>query len=45
MLKSMNTAVFRFRQAIQSIHQAITLLGPQELFQWVSLMAFCFGKS
>lgn len=39
LLKYMNTPAFGFRQTIQSIQQAVTLLGPHKLFQWVSLMA------
>lgn len=38
LLKFINSSAFGFKSKISSIRQALTLLGPQELKKWVSLM-------
>lgn len=39
LLKFINSAAFCFRQKVNSLRQALTLLGKKELIKWVSLLA------
>lgn len=38
LLKFMNSSIFGFRTRINSLHQALTLLGQKELLKWVSIV-------
>jgi c-di-GMP-related signal transduction protein len=38
LLKFINSSIFGFRMKINSLHQALTLLGQKELFKWISII-------
>lgn len=40
LLRYINSASFSFRKSIQSIQQALQLLGPHKLIQWLTLMTY-----
>lgn len=45
LLRILNTAEFSLVKGVSSIHQAVSLLGREQLLKWVSLIALCSNQN